>query len=79
VGTSSRKRGYTALSRKVTIGILIATTLGLVAWDVYVAVNGVRGDTISEILLEFAQKHPVLPFAIGVLCGHTLWGQRLKL
>jgi hypothetical protein len=64
------------VSRRVTISLLIAFTLILIVWDIYAAANSGDGDTISEITLGFARKHPALPFAIGVICGHLLWPQR---
>lgn len=64
--------------RAWTIAILIATTLGLIGWDIYVALTPEPGDTISQVVLGFAQNHPVLPFAFGVLMGHFFWPQRRK-
>lgn len=58
----------------VTIGILIAVAVVLIGWDIYVAINDERGDTISEILL-WVGEHPILPFAFGVLMGHLFWPQ----
>lgn len=60
--------------KKVTISILIAAALLLIGWDVYVAANKDSGDTISEVLL-WVSKHPVLPFALGVVMGHLFWPQ----
>jgi len=62
-------------TRTGTIGILAAITLLLVAWDVYAATNKERGDTVSEVVLGFARRHPVIPFLLGVLMGHLLWPQ----
>lgn len=31
--------------------------------------------TVSAILLATAQKHPVVPFLLGLLCGHLIWPQ----
>jgi hypothetical protein len=64
------------MTRKWTIGILIAIAVILIAWDVYVYVEPSDGDTISEVTLAAAGKHPVIPFAIGVICGHLFWPQR---
>lgn len=58
-----------------TAAILIVAIIVLVAWDIYVAANGVKGDTISEIALDFARRHPVIPFAVGIVCGHLFWPQ----
>ena len=58
---------------KATHWILIGAAVGLIAWDVFVYLRPPAGDTISEILLRVATKHPLLPFALGVLAGHILW------
>ena len=62
------------MSRKMTIGILIAVTLFLIGWDVWVYFSPGEGDTISEVLLFFS-THPILPFSFGVLMGHFFWPQ----
>lgn len=66
------------MTRRWTIGILIGVTLALIAWDVYAYVTAGGPATISDVTLDFARQHPVLPFAIGVVCGHALWGQRIR-
>jgi hypothetical protein len=66
------------VTRKATISILVAVAALLVAWDVWVYLEPTGGDTISEVTLGFARRHPVLPFAIGVVCGHLFWSQRPK-
>jgi len=62
-------------TRVWTIGILVGVTLLLIAWDIYAAMNKKRDDTISEVVLGFARRHPVIPFLLGVLAGHLLWPQ----
>lgn len=62
--------------RTKTILILAGATLGLVAWDVYVWLSPGGGDTISEVVLGWAKKTVVVPFAFGVLMGHLFWPQR---
>jgi len=58
-----------------TIAILAGVSLLLIVWDIYAATNKERGDTISEVVLDFARRHPVIPFLLGVLMGHLLWPQ----
>ena len=64
--------------KRITVTLLVAMTLALIAWDIYVAITPTPGDTISEVVLAFARRHPVLGFAIGVVCGHLMWPQRIK-
>lgn len=59
----------------ITIGVLLGCVTILVGWDIYVAINPPDGDTISEVLFQWAGDHPVVPFVIGVLCGHWFWPQ----
>ena len=60
-------------AKRVTVGLLIAVTAGLIGWDIYVAANEPRGDTISEIILATSRIYSSLPVALGVVVGHLLW------
>ena len=62
-------------NRRWTIAILAACGAVLAGWDVYVAVHPVAGDTISELTLAAAMRHPIIPFALGVVMGHLFWPQ----
>lgn len=62
--------------RTKTILILAAVTAVLIGWDVYVWQSPGSGDTISEVVLGWAKKTVVLPFAFGFLMGHLFWPQR---
>jgi len=64
--------------RKLTAYIFLAFVFGLIAWDVFVAVNDVPGDTISEIVLSWTGRFCVVPFAAGVLMGHIFWTLKKK-
>lgn len=46
---------------------LIAVIVGL---DIYLAVDGLPGNTWSEIIRTWAKASPVIPWACGVLAGH---------
>ena len=63
-------------TRKATSLVLGATAILLIGWDIYVAGNRMPGDTISELLLDFSIKHPIIPFILGVLVGHLFWPQK---
>jgi len=54
----------------ITSIVMVVATVGLIAWDVIVAVNPVSGDTISEITLNLAGQFVLLPVAWGTLMGH---------
>jgi len=60
-------------TKLITAIIVIAATLGLIGWDIWVVVEPTPGDTISEVFLGFTYRHPFVAFALGVLCGHLTW------
>lgn len=60
-------------AKRVTVALLIAATAALIGWDIYVASNGVRGDTISEIILATSRQIWTLPLALGIVVGHLMW------
>lgn len=57
----------------VTHWILIAITVALLAFNVW-AVFG-SPPTISEVVWSVIRRWPMLPFVVGVVCGHLFWGR----
>lgn len=53
-----------------TITLLLSSLAVLAAWNIYAVLNSTKGDTISEIVLLTSTSHPLVPLAIGVVCGH---------
>ena len=58
---------------KITVAVIAAVLAVLIGWDIYVAVNDVGGDTISEIVLNTSYSHPSIPLALGIIVGHLVW------
>lgn len=56
---------------KLTHWVIIATVVALVGFDIAAAVTELP--TISEVIWANVGKHPVIPFAAGMLCGHLFW------
>lgn len=52
--------------------ILIGVTALMIGYDIWAALNKETGDTITEVV-RFGSQHPIIPFALGVLCGHLFW------
>jgi hypothetical protein len=61
------------ITRLITIFILLGIVAGLISYDIYLASNNVRGDTISEIVAHYAKRSIFIPLALGILIGHFLW------
>jgi NAD kinase len=64
--------------KKLTIAFMIIITAIIIVFDIYVAVVGGDGDTISAVLLTYSKEYPVISFAIGFICGHIFWPNQLE-
>jgi hypothetical protein len=65
---------------KIVTLIVMATGAAMwIGWDIYVAINDKKGDTISEVTLSFTRRHPIIlgliMLALGILIGHLFWPQ----
>lgn len=52
--------------------ILIALGAVLIIFDIVLATTNVL-PTISETIWLWCAKHPIVPFACGVIAGHLFW------
>lgn len=58
----------TSLTRKFLAGAVIA----IVGYETWTLLNMKPGDTISDTVWK-ANRRPLIPFAVGMLCGHWFW------
>lgn len=65
-----------SLWKKITVVIIVLMVVGGALYDVVALVNGGVEATISRVVLNASCKHPIIAFAMGVLCGHLFWPQR---
>jgi hypothetical protein len=61
--------------RGATKFIIILVVAVSVVYDVVAYLRGGVHSTISRVTLAWASGHPVVPFGVGVLCGHLFWAQ----
>lgn len=57
----------------ITTIIILAATLGLIGYDIWVAIESTPNDTISWIMLSNSLKHPIIAWLWGGLTGHLFW------
>jgi hypothetical protein len=69
-------RDHRPLLDKITSGLIWATIIIWIIWDVYVALVGAK--TESRIIADWSSVSVALPWAIGMLCGHwfALWRKK---
>jgi predicted permease len=44
-------------------------------YELIAAFNSLKGDTISEIVWKISTNHPLIPFLLGMVCGHWFWNR----
>lgn len=58
------------------IFVAISAT-GIIGFDIIMALKQTKNPktfkTISRLVWDSAKKYPMVPFAIGILCGHLFW------
>jgi hypothetical protein len=61
--------------RKITAVLLVVFSTILLVWDIGVAYNDVRDDTISELLRDVSHNWWSLPFILMGVMGHLFWNR----
>lgn len=54
------------------IAIFLVIVGALIVYEITALCNQRQGDTISE-LVWLASKRPLVPFVMGLICGHFFW------
>jgi hypothetical protein len=60
-------------TKLITLIIVVAVTVGLIGYDIFIVIEPSPNDTISEVLLCSALAHPAIAWLWGGLAGHLFW------
>lgn len=64
--------------KKVTVIFIILVTFIILGFDVFVIAADPSGESsISAVIRSVSHDWPILPFAIGAVCGHWFWPIKL--
>jgi hypothetical protein len=62
--------------------VLALTIVGLAVvagvWDVVALYVGQPGSTISNVIVDWSRRVPLLPFVTGVIVGHLFFPMRIR-
>jgi len=72
---TATQRTKAAKLRKITAVMLVMFTVILLVWDIDVAHNDVKDDTISELLRDLSHDWLTLPFVLMGIMGHLFWNR----
>ena len=59
------------MSPDTTTWIMLGTAIVWLVWDVYLYIADKQ--TISEKMYKASKVSTIVPFIMGVLCGHWFW------
>lgn len=61
--------------KRVTKLVILLITGAAIVYDIVAFKEGTVDATISRIVLAWAHRWPIVPFAMGALVGHLTWPQ----
>jgi hypothetical protein len=66
------------MSSNITKWVLILALIAFVGWDIFLAFDGIPGNTISEVTLRYT-GNIVIPviLLVGFVMGHLFWPQHI--
>lgn len=59
----------------MTFGGMVAIIVGIVIWDIFLAVDTIKSNTISGVFLMLGAC-PAVPLLFGIISGHCFWPKR---
>ena len=61
-------------TKTLTIYFTLAIIVAAIVYDFYAIAVGGTEASISHMIKVWGHKYPIVPFVMGVLCGHFFWG-----
>lgn len=58
---------------RTTECLIIGTIVVLALYDLVAYMRSGEDATISKVVFHASLRYPIIPFAVGVLCGHFFW------
>ncbi len=64
------------MSKRAVYWTVIALIALIITWDIWLAVDEIRGNTISAVFRKIPEGvQLIVNFALGVVAGHIWWGR----
>ena len=60
----------------LTVLFVITLVVLVAAFDVWIIAKKGKQESISAHIIRASHKYPMLPFLLGILCGHLFWSMR---
>jgi hypothetical protein len=57
----------------LTAIFIVSIALMIAAFDVYIILKKGKYHSISAFIIRASHNYPLLPFLLGIVCGHLFW------
>lgn len=58
------------MSKRVVIYVSIGIFVSILGWDLYLALDGVDGNTVTQVLVDISHRYLLMPWFVGFLMGY---------
>lgn len=64
---------FTELGAAAIAWALLVVLIGAGFWDIWVLTCTHERRTVSQVVWDLSSRWPILPFMVGLLCGHLFF------
>jgi len=57
----------------ILASLFVAVACACALWDIFMMYASTPRATVSDIIGEWGQRWPILPFVVGLIVGHLFW------
>jgi hypothetical protein len=60
----------------LTVLFITVVFIAVAVFDVYIIAKKGKKESISAHIIRASHAHPLLPFLLGIVCGHLFWSMK---
>ena len=60
----------------ITILFCVILVIAVAAFDVYIIAKKGKKESISAHIIRASHNYPLIPFLLGIVCGHLFWSMK---
>lgn len=61
----------------IVVGIVVMIFVAIIVWDIFLYVDDIEGNSITQIIIKYSKRNGTLPWGIGFFMGWLVghwWG-----
>jgi predicted permease len=57
----------------LTLIFIVVVVVAIAAFDVFIIIKKGKKESISAHIIRASHNYPLIPFLLGIVCGHLFW------